>query len=227
MFKTLQGRSTGDFPAGFATVLESWFAVIHAYEKDSRIGNSAGDAIYWYTERANVGAFAAALARLDCSTLEEYNCAKGHKAEPGRADLSFFWDNRWYLVEAKQKWVGLVSCASRLSGEALCKDAEDDARRTKVRNTWSVPIGLTFVVPHVAPNYRENITQYVVAAGARLQEDTYCDFWAYCAPGSLRELKSPTDGNYYPMVIMLGKRVPEWSSTAGVTPAPNRQEKRI
>lgn len=56
-------------------VLKSWLAVNQAF-----ISGSKNDCLYWYNERANVGAFAAAIWKAEGAhglALEEYSAKKG------------------------------------------------------------------------------------------------------------------------------------------------------
>ena len=43
----------------------------HDYEEKTRFGRESGASIYWYSERTNVGAFAAALSRNNITVIEE------------------------------------------------------------------------------------------------------------------------------------------------------------
>ena len=207
MFQTLKGYRVNNFPAVFSRVLESWFDVILQYEAQTRNDNEHGDAIYWYNERANVGAFAAALARKGNAVIEEYSCLKGRGADkgPGRADLSFCYRNHWYLVEAKLKWPQLYPASKSLNFEEIKDPACKDAKRTWQQDKGSIPLGLTFVVPHIHPQYSGQITECVKHVALQLKDENQCNFWAYCAPGRLRELQAKSK-DYYPMVLLLASK---------------------
>jgi hypothetical protein len=203
--KTLQDYRIRGFPAGFAKILTSWFAVIHDYAK-----KSGGDAIYWYNERANIGAFASALSRNKCSVLEEFGCekARGPDSWRGRADISFYQQGVWYVAEAKQKWQVLSDRAMTIDTEACLEKSCRDAESAWQGMRECVPFGMTFVVPWIRFGERRNIQNYVDTLSEGINADTYCDFWAYCAPGRFRNLRAP-DGkrNYHPMILVLGKRI--------------------
>jgi len=204
MFQTMKDYRINNFPDGFSCVFESWFDVILQYEEQTRDDNGLGDAIYWYNERANIGAFAAALARNNIAVIEEYPALKGKGTDksPGRVDLSFCYRKQWYLVEAKLKWLPLTPEGFDLKdiNSHACKDA----KRTGQQDQGSLPLGLTFVLPHILPRYKEKITECVRASIKQLDNEKSCDFWAYCAPGKLRELQTEEKTKYYfPMVLLM------------------------
>ena len=212
---TLQGYKINSFPNGFSSVIESWFDVIHQYEENSKfyedeMGNTHGDAIYWYNERANVGAFAAALARCGHSVIEEFACLKGGEKDPKgeRADLSFYYQGKWYLAEAKLKWKYLCPSSKTFSIKDVGKEARKDALKTWKGDPDAEPLALTFVVPCIPPKQREKSTELVKIMIAQLEQDNPGAFWAYCAPGRLRLLQTGHKSkNYYPMVILLAEHV--------------------
>jgi hypothetical protein len=205
MPKTLQGYGIKGFPNGFAKILTSWFKVIHDYAR-----RSDGDAIYWYNERANVGAFASALSRNNCPVLEEFVCQKVWKTDkwPGRADISFYQQGVWYLAEAKNKWKVLSDRTTSIDTKKYLDESCNDARAAWQGIQDCVPFGMTFVVPWIRPENQGNIQIYMDALIDGIKKDTYCDFWAYCAPGKFRNLRAPDrKRNYHPMVLVLGKKV--------------------
>ena len=210
MERDLHGyRVNSEFPSGFSSFIESWFDVIYDYEKNTRFGRERGDSIYWYNERANVGAFASALSRNKASVIEEYTCRKGVGADNGlgRADISFFYDNEWYLAEAKIHWKKLSPRSKISFDNKLLSSSLMDANRSWHGDTGTIALGLNFVVPSIHPSYKNDITGYVKDCIAQLEETNPCGFWAYCAPGRLRDLQSSNDEkNYFPMVIMLGEK---------------------
>jgi hypothetical protein len=195
----MKGYRINNFSDGFSCVLKSWFDIIMQYEEQTY-----GDAIYWYNERANIGSFAAALARNKISVIEEYSCLKGKGADkgPGRVDLSFCYRKQWYLVESKIKWLSLTPKGRNLKNINI--KACEDAKRSWQQATYTIPLGLTFVVPSIGPQYKERITECVQAIIKQLENDNSHAFWAYCAPGRLRELQTAAESkNYYPMVFLL------------------------
>lgn len=210
MERDLHGyRVNSGFPTGFSSFIESWFEVIYDYERKTRYDGERGDSIYWYNERANVGAFASALSRNNASVIEEYPCIKGRGADKGlgRADISFFYRNDWYLAEAKLHWKKLSPRSSISFDEKILNESLMDAKRSWHGDKGTIPLGLNFVVPSIHPSHKNSITNYVKSCIAQLEETNPCGFWAYCAPGRLRNLQSSKgEKNYFPMVIMLGEK---------------------
>lgn len=209
MTKTLQKYRINGLPQGFKPFIESWFKVIHDYEEKTRYDDAHGDAIYWYNERANVGAFASGLSRLKTPVIEEYTCMKrrGSDKKPGRADLSFYYRGDWYLTEAKLQWERLTPQAKPLCFPTALEDSLEDTKNTWQEDKGTIPLGLTFIVPFIHPNDKAHIPDLVKRCINQLETENPCDFWAYCAPGRLRNLQSSIETkSYYPMVIMLGKK---------------------
>ena len=206
MPKTLQAhRIISGFPDGFSKILDSWFTVIHEYA-----AKSAGDAIYWHSERANVGAFASALSRNKYSVLQEFGCEKRRGADHwlGRADISFHRRGVWYLAEVKNKWKLLSDRTMTINTKNSLKESCRDVKDICNGLDSYVPFGMTFVVPWIRPKDGDNVQTYVEALITGIEEDTYCDFWAYCAPGRFRALQSTVGNkNYHPIVVVLGKRI--------------------
>ncbi|MDR2869480.1 MAG: hypothetical protein LBV04_03435 [Deferribacteraceae bacterium] len=131
------------FPDSFKCVFELWFDIICEYTKIEK-----EDAIQYYNERANVGAFCAALARNNITYLEEYVCEKGwgDNKGNGRTDLSFYFRGQWYVVEAKIcKGKGTWLSKFKSSIDAAC----DDVHRTWQKQRYSASIGMSFVVPEI------------------------------------------------------------------------------
>ena len=210
MDKNLQDYRINNFPGGFSRIIESWFEIIHQYEENTRYDYKHGDAIYWYNERANVGAFAAALTRNNLSVIEEYSCLKGKGADkgPGRADLSFCYRNVWYLVEAKLKWKKLALKSRQLNPEEIVTHACNDVECTWQQDKEAIPFGLTFVVPYIPSGHSRQINEHVEDIIQQLEDKNPCDLWAYCAPGRLRRLQSSAASkNYFPMVLILANKI--------------------
>lgn len=212
MERDLQGyhvsdQSLNDFPSFF----ESWFEVIHDYEEKTRFGEMYGDSIYWYNERANVGAFASALSRNKISVIEEYTCQKGegNNRRLGRADISFFCHDKWYLAEAKIHWRKISPPSKIVLHDKIVSKSLGDAKDSWLGDSGTIPLGLNFIVPYIDPSCKSNVSEYVMSCIEQLEKVNTDFFWAYCAPGRLRYIQSSRKGNYYyPMVVMIGSKCP-------------------
>ena len=82
-------------------------------------------------------------------------------------------------------------------------DACNDAVRSGEQDDYSTPLGLTFVLPKIRPDDLENITDWINVSVNQLKMENSHTFWAFCAPGRLRNLYSEKYNFYYPMVILL------------------------
>jgi len=210
MEKDFQGyHIDGEFPEGFSSVIESWFAVIHDYEEKTRFGRESGASIYWYSERTNVGAFAAALSRNNITVIEEYACKKviEGKEIQGRADISFFYEHQWYLAEAKMHWEMLSSQLQYSFDEKVLENSISDAACSWEGDKNTIPLGLTFIVPAFPASNKDAVTTSVQAFIDQFEKVNPRGFWAYCAPARLRYLQSSRGGRaFYPLVIMVGQK---------------------
>ena len=101
----------------WATTLEEWHLAIERY---CRITEGA-DNPYWYNERANIGILAGAAWRSGKIALEEFQMQKivftengtleesPKKEKSGRCDLWISDGNKSEFIEAKFKWINMVS----------------------------------------------------------------------------------------------------------------------
>ena len=210
MEKDFQGyHIDGEFPEGFSSVIESWFAVIHDYEEKTRFGRESGASIYWYSERTNVGAFAAALSRNNITVIEEYACKKVIEGKEilGRADISFCYEQQWYLAEAKIHWAMLSSKLEFSFDGKMLEKADADAACSWEGDKNTIPLGLTFIVPAFPAADKNAVTASVQACIEQAENVNPRGFWAYCAPGRLRYLQSSRgERAFYPLVIMVGQK---------------------
>ncbi|MDR1612642.1 MAG: hypothetical protein LBT97_07645 [Planctomycetota bacterium] len=204
MPKTMEGFKVGNFPKGFEKILESWFAVIRDYN-----AKAGEDAIYWYNERANVGAFAAAMARNEIPVIEEYACEKGRGKErgPGRSDISFYYHGTWYIAEAKMHWSNLSFKTRPLDAKKYMESALADVKKTAQQDKYSTPFGLAFIIPRIKTADKEHVDEFLRNYISQLENSGYCDFWAYCAPAQCRYLTPVPPDYFYPMAIVLGKKL--------------------
>lgn len=185
---TAAGRKRGLGPAGgsrasslrrndcsaLARVFESWRQYVARYSNEVTWecnGARCRDAIFWTTERANVGALAAATCLSGGLAVEEYGEKKrwGRRAYSGRVDLFVRTKNGdSFAIEAKLKWVRLGARCKRLSKHAVsvAKDlkAEAAAANHGIPPEHGVTrLGLVFIVPSLA--------------GARLESSATTPMW--------------------------------------------------
>lgn len=86
-------------------ILQTWLRVNRDYIEEHQME----DALYWYNERANVGALAGAIWRSGGYALEEFSAVKGKESQENnkRVDLYFRYGSKNVICEAKQYWVNL------------------------------------------------------------------------------------------------------------------------
>ncbi|WP_067586614.1 hypothetical protein [Endozoicomonas ascidiicola] len=160
-----------------APVLEQWLRVHRDYIE----ANDCEDSLYWYNERANVGALAGAIWRSGGYALEEFGAQKGKDDEVsnGRVDLYFQYSGRDVVVEAKQSWVYLAP-KSRRDFRSLIDtaigEANDDIRRTQDSLEYEFGLGLAFL-----PTYSKdsNQTEDAMDRFHREIKNTNCDFYVW------------------------------------------------
>jgi hypothetical protein len=179
-------------------VLKSWIKVNRAYANVWR----GKDALYWYNERPNVGALAAAAWKSGMYAVEEYAAIKHHpitKKSSGRIDLYVTAANgKAATIEAKQCWVfpkttkrTLANWMKAALNAARLDDEEDAQKIGVVFYTMKVPIGE--ISEKVLKNEVERIRQIKVGA------------LAWCFPKINRRLESEMpehEGFVWPGVVM-------------------------
>ena len=204
-YKTNDYGISSDLPPSFKTVILSWFKIINEYQEHCDF-----DCTYLYNELANIGAFNAALAREKITCIQEYNHINGIVTEKreGKTDLSFYYLNQWYLVEAKYKLAKDITKWKQDLNEELisaCNDAEESWQGQSLPDIRTA-MGLTFIVP-VIPKKLYNQYDYIKEIIDELIKDkNNYTFWAYHVSEKFRD-NHLNDGNYYPIVIMVSKAV--------------------
>lgn len=158
-------------------VLEQWLRV----HRDYMEANDCEDSLFWYNERANVGAMAGAIWRSGGYALEEFGATKGKEADAssGRVDLFFQYAGRQAVVEAKQSWVFLAPSSRRdfrsLIDETLDK-AISDIRRTQDSLEHEFGFGFAFL-----PTYSKepDASEEAMIRFHSEVKETDCDFYVW------------------------------------------------
>jgi hypothetical protein len=202
----------------WSALLEEWILSI---ERFCRITD--GDAPYWYNERANIGILAAAAWRCGRIALEEF---QHHKIDAslddeqldqeqntryGRCDLWISDDRKAEIIEAKFRWLNMLSNKmDELAGSCL-KAAVLDAKSTvKVRPDIIRGIGVAFL-PTYAKSEKvgdENDLEKVIFNSiSSVCKNTDSDIVAWCFPKLLRKHVGEKYNNYLPGTILIAKTV--------------------
>jgi len=181
-------------------VLKKWYDINVEY------CNALGDdAMYWYTERANVGALAAAVWRCGAPALEEFSARRGfgrHRRQ-GRADLWFRWRGTDYVIEAKREWVCLsprardsvkrVSLALKKAKKAAVESRYQGKRR----------LGVVFAVPYIPAKHADQSHRLVREfLGDLRKKARYCVMCSVFPPAARALLAKHA---FHPGVVLLAR----------------------
>ncbi|SEL81021.1 hypothetical protein SAMN05216214_1254 [Atopomonas hussainii] len=185
-------------------VLEQWLRVHRDYIES----NNCDDSLYWYNERANVGALAGAIWRSGGFALEEFGAIKGKEEDEskGRVDLFFQYAGKQVVAEAKQSWVYLTGNKKR-DFRSLIDKALNSARSDIIRTQGSLEhqygLGLVFL-----PTYTKDLENSKEEMGRFLAEinSTECDFFAWLKNTSGENLIS-YNNEYCDAVALIGVSV--------------------
>jgi hypothetical protein len=185
-------------------ILEQWLRVHRDYIE----ANDCDDSLFWYNERANVGALAGAIWRSGGYALEEFGTTKGkdEEASNGRVDLFFQYAGRESVAEAKQSWVYLAHNSRRDFRKLIdktIKKAQDDITRTQNSLEHEFGFGLAFLPtyskdPDTAKEAMERFHSYV--------KKTKCDFYVWLRNTSGEHLIG-SKGDYCDAIALIGTLV--------------------
>ena len=182
-------------------ILKQWLRVHRDYIE----ANNCEDSLYWYNERANVGALAGAIWRSGGYALEEFGAmkGKGDDASKGRVDLFFQYAGRSSAVEAKQAWVYLAENSRKDFRSLIDKTVENaraDIARTQDSLDHQFGLGLSFL-----PTY-SNVLEESEDAMKRFYSEvtnTECDFYVWMRNVSGDNLISDK-GEYCDAIALIG-----------------------
>ena len=185
-------------------LLEGWLRV----HRDYLEANDCTDSLYWYNERANIGALAGAIWRSGGYALEEYGAVKGKGADAsmGRVDLFFKYAGQNVTVEAKQKWVKLIdsnSCDFKsLIAESIA-DAVKDIKRTQNASGNGCGLGIAFLPTYSKSIENENKSMRNYCDAIEL---TNCDFYVWMKNVTGKSLVSSIN-NHCNAIALVGVMV--------------------
>ncbi len=190
-------------------VLKKWQKL-----NEDRSWFKAGDAPWWYNERATLSVFAGAVWRCGGQVLEEFSAKKvtGSKSgkashKIGRCDIWFGISESEFVAEAKQCWPRLSGSTqnARRTVEASITEARREVMRVP---DWGYRrLGITFAAPLVHVSKQEEISQYLRAFILQLLAIKYTTI-AWVFPKAARSLrpssKESANRDYvFPGVVML------------------------
>jgi hypothetical protein len=199
-------------------LMEEWMLCIERYSR-----TSDGDVPYWHNERANVGVLAGAAWRCGRIALEEFQYEKidvsadektDNSTTPeqrkwnGRCDLWIATEKTEEVIEAKFKWLNLLS--DKLDEQAsTCLDAAlKDAANTQGGDDLRA-IGVAFLPIYAKASKVGDPTALTAQINAALPrfEKLPADLVAWSFPKRLRNHVGEAYNNYLPGVLLLAKAV--------------------
>jgi hypothetical protein len=183
-------------------VLSRWIDVLNRYIEVCE----GDDCQWWYTERAILSSFAAAVWLCEGVALEEYNAEKKNKGAKwkGRCDLFFSLRDRFFACEAKQVWCkGEIFESGALTIDNSLRDAQADAQCLYKRE--GTRLGICFVIPHFAAD-QDSCSQLLMRWLGQFKS-VNADARAWAFPEGARSLKSSYDGRFYPGVALFIRKV--------------------
>ncbi len=128
-------------------IIEQWLKLNREFIEDY----DYEDCLYGYNERSTISSFAGAVWRCGGYAQEEYIAEKGKDKRNGRIDLYFNFSNTDVIVEAKQKFIKLVSNSKKDLEKHITEsfnEAISDIRETKKANDYGdLNLGILFIVP--------------------------------------------------------------------------------
>lgn len=186
-------------------LLEEWLLINQRYSRISK-----NEAIYEFTERACVGALAAAAWRSGSIALEEFQAEKAcdrNDVRNGRADLWIADENHEEWIEAKYKWAALSSPQGiKKVASTLQKSALLDARDTSYGNPEELHVGVAFVPVHLPRSKKEESSQLIQEAITEALS-IQTDITAWTFPPEMLSDDSGSKRTYYPGMFMFASNL--------------------
>ncbi len=186
--------------APWGPIFEDWTLLVQKYCR-----KVAGDAPYYYNERANVGLLAAAIARCNWPALEEFPNEKKVRSSrsDGRVDLFAHISGSEFWIEAKQGWINLGGRLALENSLKAIDEAVADIKRCEVEAVCK--LGIAFLVPHILRRKAQHIDAQLEEYLNRLGKEQL-DAFAWCFPEETKMLEGG-NGYIYPGVVLAKKRV--------------------
>jgi len=188
----------------FNPILESWLDIIKNFQTKDTIR-----APYWYTERANIGLFAAAATKNNWTTLEEFHRNKSKdnvkdkiKVSLGRLDLWLYNGSNSFFIEAKQVWPNITKkIKSNLINWSL-EDAIIDAQKHKKSDQRL--IAMSFIVPRIKISDNTRMDNRIQALVGSIKLEQNC-FIAWSFLDKYHEVQN--GDKFFPGIIVVAREV--------------------
>jgi hypothetical protein len=184
-------------------VLVQWLRVNRDYMEET----DWGDCLYWYNERANVSALAAAMWRCGGFAVEEYSSSKGYgetAQKNGRVDLYLLSNGNEAICEAKMDWIYLCKNQRLNLDDAIdkaIKRATESAEHTlKAYDEGVCGMALNFVAAYWKEG--EDVSDSLEALRMSV-EKSKCSFFAWLENDSGADIVS-SNSNVFNFIALLG-----------------------
>jgi hypothetical protein len=181
-------------PRGLAPVLKKWIVVNETYNKSEKWR----DAIWWCNERANIGAFAAAVWLSGGVALEEYITRKKHKGSEraGRCDLSFRFTKNGDKFACEAKYLllplgGTLENKIKRQIEGNIAKAVKDAR--KLDKSEGRKLAFCFIVPRFSPTKKRPAIKRALIKLTSMLQEMRLDAIAWFFPKRTKDLRWTTN----------------------------------
>jgi hypothetical protein len=175
-------------------MLEKWCEV---HERFRKIVPS--DGIFWYRERPNLGALAAAAWLVGWCALDEFELDK--KRKYGRGDLYVASQEFEFYVEAKFVYSGEGRIKRVVDS---MKDARKDAKKVDLDDDDSTPrVGVVFAAPSIPESDRRPLETALEEFVKAMEEKMAPDAVAWCFPPCEKVLSD--EGRDYPGIFLFAK----------------------
>jgi len=198
-------------------IIKTWMNLVRKYS--NRHKNE--DALYWYNERATLSTLAGAIWMSDGTALEEFASTKiksqnkkSVRTRSGRTDLWFEWQDKQYIVEAKQISPSMHDSEKPIVDliEESLEDACNDAVKFSFQNGHKqyVRIGITFLTPYLPKSYKDKDIEIKVqelkeALKNRLKIKRAYHLLVWLFLDSSHKLYDDHDELYYPGIVLAAR----------------------
>jgi len=196
----MEGLTVSDNLTGFHEILAKWIWIHH--EAGERW--NWDDCIWWYGERASIGALAAAVWKSGGIALEEYTTRKGGETNgfKGRSDLRISHDSKKYTIEAKQIWPGLGNPSDGHSSQISKALNQAHCDLNKSQTNESEQLAVVFASPSLPVSSLSEIPK-AVKDWLDIVAKVDADAKAWLFPEQARGLRVVEEGRIYPGTMIV------------------------
>jgi hypothetical protein len=186
--------------------LVQWLRINRDYIEESE-NFQYRDSLYWYNERANIGALAGAMWKCGGFAVEEYSSSKGDgdtAQKNGRVDLYLYSHGKDAICEAKMDWIYLCKNQRRNFDEtieaAMARASEDLKHTLEAYQAGSCGIALNFIAARWKQG--EDVSDSLESLRTSV-ERSQCSFFAWLKNDSGADIVN-SNGSVFNFIALLG-----------------------